>query len=148
MYTKILIATDGSELADAGVEHGLELAKAVGATAVLVTVTESWASLGMASEVERANLDAIKSYEEAASQSAQSILKAAGLKASDRNVACELLHIADQSPAEAILEVAEEQDCDLIIMASHGRRGLRRFLLGSQTGEVLAHTSKPVLVLR
>lgn len=93
-------------------------------------------------------MDAIKSCEEATAQSAQAIFKAAGRNAADRDVANELLHIADQSPAVTILEVAEEQDCDLIIMALHGRRGLGRFLLGSQTGGVLAHTKKPVLVLR
>lgn len=59
-----------------------------------------------------------------------------------------VLHEIDESPAEAIVRVAETNGCDLIVMASHGRRGIRRALLGSQTAEVLVHTNIPVLVIR
>ena len=60
----------------------------------------------------------------------------------------DMLHEIDQSPAEAIVRVAKLRGCDLIVMASHGRRGLRRMMLGSQTSEVVASTDVPVLVIR
>ena len=63
-------------------------------------------------------------------------------------VACETRHIRDKAPAEGIMETAQLEDCDLIVMASHGRRGLRKMMLGSQTAEVLTHSKTPVLVLR
>jgi nucleotide-binding universal stress UspA family protein len=148
VYKKILIATDGSDLASAGVEHGLGVAKAVGAHVLIVTVTEPWSSLAMASEADLGNHDAIPSYAAAAATSAAGILEAAASKAADVGVPCDTLHVPDQRPAEAILKTAQEQSCDLIVMASHGRRGIGRILLGSQTAEVLAHAKTPVLVLR
>jgi len=59
-----------------------------------------------------------------------------------------MVHEIDENPAEAIVRFAEMKACDLIVMASHGRRGIRKALLGSQTAEVLVHTSIPVLVIR
>lgn len=59
-----------------------------------------------------------------------------------------MLHVPDAHPAEAIVDAAKSEGCSLIVMASHGRRGLGRLLLGSQTAEVLAHSPVPVLVVR
>jgi nucleotide-binding universal stress UspA family protein len=69
-------------------------------------------------------------------------------RASRHGVAVELVHEIDDFPAEAIVRAAKLKDCDLIVMSSHGRRGAARLLLGSQTAEVLAHTTIPVLVVR
>ena len=148
MYKKILIPTDGSELADKGVAHGLDLAKAVGASAVLVSVTEIWSGLDMASKVEQGKDNPIELFETAAEQAANSILAKAAASAKAAGVAAETVHVRDREPAVGIMETAELQDCDLIVMASHGRRGLGRMLLGSQTAEVLAFSKVPVLVLR
>jgi nucleotide-binding universal stress UspA family protein len=63
-------------------------------------------------------------------------------------LAVDLVHEVDRSPAEAIVRCAKAKDCDLIVMSSHGRRGMRKILLGSQTSEVLAHTTISVLVIR
>jgi nucleotide-binding universal stress UspA family protein len=63
-------------------------------------------------------------------------------------VACDTLHVKDQYPAEGIVEAAQARGCDLIVMASHGRRGLSKLLLGSQATRVLTHTDVPVLVCR
>ena len=64
------------------------------------------------------------------------------------DVGIELFHEVDSSPAEAIVRAAKLRGCDLIVMSSHGRRGIRKLLLGSQTAEVLVHTTTPVLVIR
>ena len=148
MYKKILIPTDGSELANKGVAHGLDLAKAVGASVVLVSVTEIWSGLDMASKVETGKQNPVELFEAAADRTADEILAAAATMAGTAGVAFETIHVRDREPAVGIMETADMQDCDLIVMASHGRRGLGRMLLGSQTAEVLAFSKVPVLVLR
>ncbi|MDJ0628191.1 MAG: universal stress protein [Rhodobacter sp.] len=148
MYTNILIATDGSELATRAVEHGLRLAKSVGAGVVFVTVTEIWSALDMAGDIDKGRLDAVQAYEDATSRSAEAILAEAQARAAAMDVTSEIRHIKDRVPAEGIMETAELEDCDLIVMASHGRRGLQRMLIGSQTAEVIALSKRPVLVLR
>ncbi|WP_410482387.1 universal stress protein [Ovoidimarina sediminis] len=148
MYKKILIATDGSDLASRAVEHGLELAKSVGASVVILTVTQVWSSYAMASEAERGKPDAIQAFEDATTRAASRIHKAALGRAASIGVRSESRHLRDQNPAEGILETAELEGCDLIVVASHGHRGLRRMMMGSQTAEVIALSRRPVLVLR
>lgn len=148
MYKRILIATDGSELADHAVQQGLQLAKAVKAQAVIVTVTEIWSVFHVASEAERRNFDAVKFYENAAKQSAETILKKAVDISESMGLVTKACHVSDRRPAEGILETAKKEGCDLIVMASHGRRGLQKVLMGSQTSEVIAMGDRPVLVVR
>lgn len=148
MYKRILIATDGSELAGRAVDHGIQLANTVGAEVVIVTVTEIWSAFEVASEAERRNFDAVKFYESAAQQSADAILNKAKDQATSMGVTAAVRHVSDREPAEGILETAQLEDCDLIVMASHGRRGLRKVLMGSQTSEVIALGQLPVLVVR
>jgi nucleotide-binding universal stress UspA family protein len=148
MYNRILIATDGSDLAGHAVEHGLHLAKSVGANVVLLTVTELWSPLSKAGEAAFGELDTVKAYEDAAARSAEEILKGAAEQASSIGVASEIRQVKNRRPAEGILDTAELEDCDLIVMASHGRRGLKKMLIGSQTSEVIALSKRPVLVLR
>lgn len=148
MYTRILIATDGSDLASQAVEHGLGLAKSVGAEVVILTVTELWSSLGMAGEAAFGELDSVKSYENAAAEAAKDILANAAQRAGALGVPAETRQVKDRKPAEGILDIAELEDCDLIVMASNGRRGLQKMLVGSQTAEVIALSKRPVLVLR
>ena len=148
MYRNILIATDGSDLAGKAVEHGVRLAKEMGASITLVTVTEMWSVFEMAAEAGGGAPNPLEKFEEMAAKSAQEILAAAKTVAQDAAIDCETLHVRDQAPAEGIIATANEKGCDLIVMASHGRRGLDRILLGSQTTEVLAHSKVPVLVVR
>jgi nucleotide-binding universal stress UspA family protein len=146
MYKHILIATDGSDLARKGVDHGLSLAKSLSAKVIVVTVTEpfpiyvgeGWA-LGPG-DLERYDADQVKF--------AQELLEPIKASADKFGVACETRHVPNRRPAEAILDLAAEEGCSLIVMASHGRRGLGRLLLGSQTGEVVGRSSVPVLVVR
>jgi nucleotide-binding universal stress UspA family protein len=148
MYKKILIPTDGSDLAGKAVHHGVALAKQVGASVVIVTVSEIWSSLEMAADAEIGQANPIELYEAAAAESANEILEAAKSIAAAEGIIAETVHVRDQAPAEGINQTAETHGCDLIVMASHGRRGLGRMLLGSQTAEVLAFAKVPVLVLR
>jgi nucleotide-binding universal stress UspA family protein len=148
MYGKILIATDGSELADRAVEQGLALAKALGARAVLVSVTEMWSALEMSRQAARDALHAIETYEKIEAERAARILAEAAERARAAGVAYETVHVNDSRPSEGILHAAREHGCDLIVMATHGRRGVNRVLLGSQTNEVVTHSEIPVLVLR
>jgi nucleotide-binding universal stress UspA family protein len=148
MYKHILIATDGSELAGRALAHGLALAKEVKAPVTLVTVTQPWSAFDMAHKVREGNRDPMHQFEEIAAASARAILDAARQKAQTAGVACELVHVPDQHPAEGIIATAEKNGCDLIVMASHGRRAVGRLLLGSQAVEVLAHSKVPALIVR
>ena len=148
MYRNILIATDGSDLAGKAVDHGVKLAKETGASVIFVTVTENWPAVAMGPEFLQGVSAPIEDYEEMAANSAQKVLAAARTVAEGAGIECETLHVSDRAPAEGIIETANEKGCDLIVMASHGRRGLNRLVLGSQTTEVLAYSKLPVLVLR
>ncbi len=147
MHKHILIATDGSELSTLAVRRGLDLAKQLGAKATIMTSTELWSIIEM---VRHANdpRNPIEAYEELASEHAQKVLKAAAAIAAEYGVACETLHMKDLKPSEAIVETADKAGCDLIVMASHSRRGVNKLLLGSETSRVLALTTLPVLVYR
>jgi nucleotide-binding universal stress UspA family protein len=137
MYRNILIATDGSDLAGKAVDHGVMLAKEMGASVVFVTVTEIWSELAMGAEWTQGAPNPVEQFEAIAAKRAQKILAGARTTAEDAGVKCEMVHVPDRHPAEGIIETA-----------SHGRRGLNRLVLGSQTREVLAYSKVPVLVLR
>ena len=147
MYTQILIATDGSELADKGLEQGLQLARATGATATIITASEPWQSVD-AGQVWGGSASLLGEYRTHAQQSCERVLKAASQRASALGVEHQTLYVPDAYPADAIQETARERGADLIVMASHGRRGLDRLLLGSQANAVITHSTVPVLVVR
>lgn len=149
MYANILLSTDGSDVARKGVEHGIALAKALNAKATIVTVTEPHPidyGGGFDSGWTPSQED-IDSFDAACKQRADKALDQARSMAERSGLSVELLHIPNEHPATAIVETAKSRGCDLIVMASHGRRGLRKLFLGSQTSEVLANGSVPVLVV-
>jgi nucleotide-binding universal stress UspA family protein len=148
MYKHILIPTDGSELATKGLLHGLALAKNQGAVVTIVTVTDMWPALAMAQQARGSTLQPTERYEAQAAEAARLVLDEAVKLAQSQGVNAETLHVADQHPAEGIIATATDRGCDLIVMASHGRRGLSRLMLGSQAYEVLSHSTVPVLVVR
>ena len=145
MYKHILIATDGSVVGDKAIEQGLDVAKKFGAKATIIRVTEMWSALDVAG---RDALSKIETYEKAAGEAAQEVLAKAKATADKAGVPCETLHVPDRVPADGIVGTAEARGCDLIVMGSHGRRGINKLLLGSQAQNVLAHTKKPVLIAR
>jgi nucleotide-binding universal stress UspA family protein len=148
MYKNILIATDGSELATRGVSHGLELAKTLNVPVTVVTTTETWSVPEISREIERRNTNAIEQFENIAAESSKKILASVEEKAEKLGVSCECVHVADRHPAEGIIELANSKGCNLIVMASHGRRGLQKVLLGSVATEVLGNSEVPVLIVR
>jgi nucleotide-binding universal stress UspA family protein len=145
MFKHLLIATDGSELARIALEKGLELAKALGAKVTAVTVTPSWAAVAPG---EVAISFPVEEYIRATKENAAAILSSVAESAKRAGVECTVLHEADQFPADGILSAAKREKCDLIVMSSHGRRGLRRLFLGSQAQDVLTHSTIPVLICR
>ncbi len=146
MYKHILIATDGSEVARKGVDHGLSLARSIGAKVTIVMVTERWPVYAgpewIPGPTEMAD------YEARQKEAATTVLADVKAAADRLGVGAETVHVPEALPAEAIVATATERHSDLIVMASHGRRGLRRLLLGSQTSEVLVSSPVPVLVVR
>ena len=141
----ILIATDGSELAAKALAQGLSLANALAAQVTVVTVTEPWvtqvtgeAAFGFPSA----------EYDKAMTTSAAQILSKASEAANKEGLSCATIHVKERHPTEGILETAKAKMCDLIVMASHGRRGLTRLLLGSQAQNVITHSTIPVLICR
>lgn len=149
MYRHILISTDGSEIAQKGVDHGLALAAGLGAKVTILTVTERFPFGGIVPGAGWVPSDAeIAGFDKTQKENAQKILTAAREAADKAGVTAETVHVADGWPSEAILDTAKAQGCDLVVMSSHGRRGLNRLLLGSQTSEVLSYGTLPVLVVR
>jgi nucleotide-binding universal stress UspA family protein len=148
MLTHMLIATDGSELADKAVSEGLALAAKTGARVTALTVTESWSVLEMTDRVRAGSPNPIDEFATIADRRAAEILDPVAEKAKAMQVPCEVVHRPESAPAEAIVDEADKRNCDMIVMASHGRRGIDRLLVGSQTLRVLALTSRPVLVYR
>ena len=149
MYANILLSTDGSEVATKGVKAGLALAKALNAKATVITVTEplevdygSGHASGWIPTKEE-----FKSFDSARREHAGRVLDEIRAMAEKVGIAAELVHVPDAHPASTIVEEAKSRGCDLIVMASHGRRGIKKLFLGSQTTEVLADGKVPVLVV-
>ena len=145
MYRKILIATDGSDLSDKCVSTGVALAKHLGATVMVVHVTEPWAT-DFPPELTKEPFWV--EYDAACATRAATLLEAAARRAGDDGVDCTARHVPNRYPADGILEAAVACGCDLIVMSSHGRRGIARFVMGSQAQEVLVGSKLPVLVCR
>jgi nucleotide-binding universal stress UspA family protein len=148
MYHHMLIPTDGSELAQKGVDHGLSLAKTLGAKVTLITITEPFPIQASATTEWVPLPGDMSRYEEGQKQFAEKLLASAKASAEKMGLETKVIYVPNAFPAEAIIEAAKSEDCSLIVMASHGRRGLSRLLLGSQTTNVLTHSPIPVLVVR
>lgn len=147
MYKRILVATDGSELSAKAVDSSINLAKALGAELFALKVTylrseDHWDGALIHDRDGHARLEAQMT------NSAQSVVDAVKASAQAAGVQATALTVKSPSVAETVIEVSKKYDCDLVVMASHGRRGLSRVLLGSETQHVLTHSLVPVLVLR
>jgi len=134
MYTHILIPTDGSELAGKAVQHGVALAKRIGAKVTMLTVLPRDMSTTDSEMIEIRKERMQKQLDAVATQTA--------------GVACETIQVEHEDPYQAIIDTADSKGCDLIVMASHGRRGISAIVLGSETVKVLTHCKIPVLVYR
>lgn len=148
MYKHILIATDGSELAARGVEQGLALAAPLGARVTVLSVSLPLGATAARAATIGGIADPIGRYDQQIDEEMKNRFRSIEERAAGHGVVVDLLHEIDDHPAEAIVRTAKLKNCDLIVMSSHGRRGAARLILGSQTSEVLAHTTLPVLVVR
>ena len=143
MFKHILIATDGSDLAAKAVSTGPELASALAAQVTFVVVSEPHTHLVPVALPPVLNEDA-----ETVRKAAEAILANARAEAAKLKVSCTCLHVSNEFPAEAIVKETTVRHCNLIVMASHGRRGLARLVLGGETLRVITHSPIPVLVCR
>jgi nucleotide-binding universal stress UspA family protein len=145
MYKRILLPTDGSELSQRAIMHGIAMAKAIGASVLGVTVTRPWhvvtADPTELSETEEGYVKRTKAI-------AADRLARVQQAARESGVACDVTACSADHPYEAIIDTALNKHCDLIVMASHGRSGIKALVLGSETQKVLTHSKIPVLVHR
>ena len=147
MYRHILIPTDGSELAEHGVAHGLALAKFLGAKVSVIIVEERLSSLLWLSLAEHGAAEQLVQVTEQIKKHAASVLDRVANAAKQAGVPCDTIQVEDVQPHQAIIAAAEDKGCDLIVMASHGCSGLSAVVLGSVTNKVLTYTKVPVLVV-
>jgi len=146
MYKHILVPTDGSELAQNGVDHALSLAKALNSRVTIITATEPFPHIYDDGWIPTA--EDLRHFDERQEKGASGLLAKVKAQADKMGVPADTLHAPNSTAASAIMETAQRLGCDLIVMSSHGRRGIARILLGSQTSEVLANSTVPVLVVR
>ena len=145
MFKNNLIPTDGSDLAAKAVEQGVLFAKEIGAKITAVTVTEPFHFLSVSpSQLEYTPIE----YKKHAESYANKVLGVVAAATKSAGVACDMLHREHEQIYQAIIEAAEAKKCDLIVMASHGRRGVAAVVLGSETVKVLTDSKIPVLVYR
>ena len=142
MYKRILVPTDGSERSVKAVEGAARFARPLGATLVVMTVVEPYSYTNLAEYRPESK------YDERVTAEAEERLEAARKIAVAAGVEVKTVMVKSFSPAEAIIEQAEKNGCDIIFMASHGRKGIAAVLLGSETQKVLTHSHFPVMVYR
>ncbi len=147
MYQRILVATDGAELSSKAVTSAIEMAALCGAELVAAYVVprypQSYFEGGMALQPEE-----VQRVEKQWSDKGQSVVDAVKQAAAAKGVKTQAITLTSDVVSDALISAASKYQCDLIVMASHGRRGIQRLLLGSETQHVLTHASIPVLVLK
>jgi nucleotide-binding universal stress UspA family protein len=145
MFKHILIPTDGSDLSRKAILYGVQLAKESGAKVTGLTVTGPYQAATM--DTVLIPIDA-GDYEEQSRLFSERAMEQVKMAAQAAGVPCETVREIHDQPYRAIIDAAQALGCDLIVMASHGRRGISALLLGSETAKVLTHSTVPVLVYR
>ena len=147
MYKKILVATDGSTLSKKAVANAIELAASLGAELVALKVVprypQSYFEGGLA--LQAAEVERVEAQWASEGQAIVGAVKKAG---EGQGVKTKAVTARSDVVSDAIIAAAKKHKCDLVVMASHGRKGVKRLLLGSETQQVLTHCHVPVLVLR
>jgi nucleotide-binding universal stress UspA family protein len=147
VYKHIRIPTDGSELAQRAVAAGIAFAKSVNARVTAFTAVEEY-HVPSEAELMARHAKSLDQHTAEAKRKAEAILGPVRERAAAAGVACDTCHALSDRPYEAIVQAADKQGCDLIFMASHGRRGIRALVYGSQAQGVLTHSKIPTLVYR
>jgi nucleotide-binding universal stress UspA family protein len=141
----MLLATDGSELSRIAIQKGVQLAKAIQARVTGIYATPEMRYYTYETEIPAEVKEKTARQFKAASEKYLGVI---AMAAKEAGVACDTVSEISDQPHEAIIAAAEARKCDLIVMASHGRRGVKGLLLGSETQKVLTHSKIPVLVIR
>jgi len=145
MFRHILLPTDGSELSSAAIREGIRFAKSIGAKVTGLCVMPMQVPFFYQKRMPKEALE--ESYQRLRKM-AETYLSVVAKAAVEAGVAYDLVCENSDFPYEAIIRVAEQRGCNLIMMASHGRRGVRAILIGSEVQKVLTHSTIPVLVYR
>lgn len=144
VYKHILLPTDGTEFCEKAVRQGVALAKLIGARVTGVTVTTPFSSF-VAPTIPS---DMFERLRESRRVAVNEVLASVEATAKASGVPCQTIEVEDEHPYKGIINTAESKGCDLIVMASHGRRGMSALVVGSETQKVVTHTTIPVLVCR
>ena len=145
MFKHILLPTDGSPISEAAMRKGIQFAKTINARVTGFCVVPVLPYVGCEADI---GMEFKKQAEAAVQAEVNKNLLAIEKEAKEAGVECKTAKVKSVQPYEAIIEAAKKKECDLIIMASHGRRGVEGLLLGSETQKVLTHSKIPVLVYR
>lgn len=147
MFTHILLPSDGSELSEQAVNKGIQFARSMGARVTGLHVMPEYQVIAYDAMLP-ADLISEEQFKEEAQARADRFLGAIRNAAEAAGVPCDTVTATSDHPWKEIIKTAQAKDCDLILMSSHGRRGLAGLILGSETTKVLTHTNIPVLVFR
>lgn len=145
MFNHILIPTDGSETSKKIIHDCITLAKSTGARVTGIHVIPEFHVFTYQPEMLE---DTREQFSKDSIAQAKKYLGEIEVAAKEARVTCDTVYLVNDNPYEAIIKAAESEKCDLIAMASHGRKGVKGFLLGSETQKVLTHSQIPVLVFR
>lgn len=145
MYKHLLLPTDGSPLSDDAVRRGVQFAQQLNARVTGFYAMPEFEIVSYSMAMVEDNKEV---FVRQARERATRVLDAVQAMAAQAGVQCDTVTVASDTPYQAIVQTATERGCDLILMASHGRRGIKGFLLGSETTKVLTHSTIPVLVHR
>lgn len=148
MYKHILVPTDGSKLSGKAVKQAIAFAKSIGARITTIHVSDEYRAVMDEGFVLPSFATFKKRFEEMNAKRASALLAQVKAGAEAAGVACDCVSVTNNLPYDAIIRQAKKHKCDLIMMASHGRKGLSSVLLGSETAKVLTHSTIPVLVVR
>lgn len=145
MFKHLLLPTDGSELSEAAIKKGVQFAKTINAKITGIHVIPEFHVFTYRTEMLE---DTREQYAKDSRAHAQQYLAVIERAAQEAGVTCDTAYATSDEPYEVIIKTAAERGCDLIMMASHGRRGVQGLLIGSETHKVLTHSKIPVLVYR
>jgi nucleotide-binding universal stress UspA family protein len=145
MFKHILLPTDGSELSAAAIQQGVRFAKSIGAKVTGLCVMPLQRTFCYEAAI---SAEALEQAARRSREAAEKYLAAIDKEAKEAGVGCDVVYERSDFTHEAIIQVAKQKGCDLIMMASHGRRGVGALLIGSETQKVLTHSKIPVLVYR
>ena len=147
MYQRILVTTDGSKLSQKAIATAIKLAGLTGAELVALKVVQRYPQSYFEGGMALVGED-VKQDEKTWGDAAQKVVNAVKKTAEDAGIKTKAVVVRSDVVSDAILSTIKKQGCDLVVMASHGRKGIKRLLLGSETQHVLTHATVPVLVLK